>query len=290
MMRYTYYPGCSLEHSSKMYDTSTRAVYETLGAELIELDDWNCCGATSYMSVEEVLSFAISARNLALAEGAGLDLVTPCSGCYVTLGKTNSYFHEFPELKAKLQEILKSVGLKYKGTVRVRHALDPLVNDIGLDAIKAAVKKPLRGLKVAPYYGCQIVRPFTELDDPDDPVMMDNLLHAIGATVTEFEYKTKCCGSSQMGTNADLAYRMVRDILSCAKEGGADMICTTCPLCQMALEGFQKQISKAFNLDLTIPIVYFTQLTAAAFDLPAETIMAKKHIVPFADKLAAVTA
>jgi len=289
-MKYTYYPGCSLEHSAKMYDVSTRAVFESLGAELVELDDWNCCGATAYMSVEEVLSFAISARNLAMAEESGLDLITPCSGCYVTLNKTNTYFLEYPELRAKLEEVLSSVGLQYKGGVNVRHALDPLFNDIGLEAVGAKVSNPLKGLKVAPYYGCQIVRPFTELDDPDNPTMMDHLLETLGATVAPFEFKTRCCGGAQMGTNQDLALRMVRNLLTCAVASGADLICTTCPLCQMNLEAFQADINRKYGLNIRIPIVYFTQLTAAAFGLPEEMILSKKHIIPFGERIAAATA
>jgi heterodisulfide reductase subunit B len=289
-MKYTYYPGCSCEHSSRMYDTSTRAVYEALGAELIELEDWNCCGATAYMSVEEVMSFAISARNLALAEKEGRDLITPCSGCYVTLNKTHTYYNEYPNLREKLTEVLESVGLKYKGKQAVRHALDPLVNDIGLEAIAAKVTKPLKGLKVAPYYGCQIVRPFTDFDDPDDPQLMDRLLETIGATVVPFEFKTRCCSGAQIGTNPDIALRMLRMILACAVASGADLICTTCPLCQMNLEAFQSDVNKRFGLHIKIPVVYFTQLTAAAFGLPDSVILPKMHIIPFADKLAAVTA
>jgi heterodisulfide reductase subunit B len=289
-MKYTYYPGCSCEHSAKMYDTSTRAVYDALGAELIELDDWNCCGATAYMSVEEVMSFAISARNLALAEKEGRDLVTPCSGCYVTLNKTHTYYNEYPELREKLIDVLTAVGLKYKGNQSVRHILDPIVNDIGLEAVAAKVTKPLKGLKVAPYYGCQIVRPFTDFDDPDDPQTMDRLLEAIGATVTPFEFKTRCCSGAQIGTNPDVALRMVRMILACAAAGGADVICTTCPLCQMNLEAFQRDVNKRYKLNIKIPVVYFTQLTAAAFGLPESVILPKKHLVPFAEKLAAVTA
>ncbi len=287
-MKYTYYPGCSCEHSARMYDVSTRAVFEHLGAELIELDDWNCCGATAYMSVEELMSFCISARNLAMAEGLERDMVTPCSGCYVTLNKTHSYYNEYPELREKVDETLDAVGLKYNGTQSVRHALDPLVNDIGLEAIAEKVTRPLKGLKVAPYYGCQIVRPFTDLDDPDYPMMMDRLLETLGATVVAFEYKTKCCGGAQMGTNQDLALRLVRNILLCAQRAGADLICTTCPLCQMNLEAYQGTVNRRFKLDFNIPVVYFTQLTAVAMGLPEKVVMPEKHIVPFKDKLAAV--
>jgi heterodisulfide reductase subunit B len=272
-----------------MYDKSTRAVFESLGAELIELEDWNCCGATAYMSVEELMSICISGRNLALAEGLGRDLITPCSGCYVVLNKAHHYYHEYKELREKMNKVLAEAGLRYRGTQKVRHILDPLVNDIGLEAIADKVQRPLTGLKVAPYYGCQIVRPFTDLDDPFKPVMMDKLLDAIGAEVVPYEYKTRCCGASQMGTNQELAIRMVRLLLENAYYSGADLICTTCPMCQMNLEALQSKIRKINNLDIHIPVVYFTQLTAASMGLPDSVIMANKHFEPFADKLAAIT-
>lgn len=289
-MKYSYYPGCSCEHSSSMYDTSARAVYENLGAELIELEDWNCCGATAYMSVEEALSFCISARNLAIAEGLERDLVTPCSGCYVTVNKAHHYYNEYPDIREKMDKAMAEAGLKYKGKQGIRHLLDPIVNDIGFEAIAEKVSNPLTGLKVAPYYGCQIVRPFTEFDDPDDPQTMDRLLETIGSTVVPFEFKTKCCGGAQMGTNQDLALRMVRNLLMCANVNGADLICTTCPLCQMNLEAFQGTINRKYDLNISMPIVYFTQLMAAAMGLPEKVIQAKKHLVPFNDKLAAAKA
>ncbi|MBA7619817.1 8-methylmenaquinol:fumarate reductase membrane anchor subunit [subsurface metagenome] len=134
-----------------------------LDMELIELDDWNCCGSTPYSSVDELASFCLSARNLALAEKRGLDLVTPCSSCYVTLSQTNSYLKEYPRVRAKVDEALAAGNLEYHGTVRVRHLLDVVANDIGYDEINSKVKRKLSGLKVAPYYGCQVVRPRTKL-------------------------------------------------------------------------------------------------------------------------------
>ena len=289
-MKYSYYPGCSLEHTSSMYDKSARAVFESLGAELIEIDDWNCCGATAYMSVEELLSLSISARNLAIAEGVGLDLVTPCSGCYVTLNKAHHYYLEFPDLKEKMDEALAAAGLRYRGNLKIRHLLDPLINDIGFDKIREAVVKPLKGLKVAPYYGCQIVRPFSEFDDPFHPTLMDDLLDVIGTEVVPFEYKTRCCGGAQMGTNQDLALKMVKDIIECALEGGAEVICTTCPLCQMNLEAYQSKLRKQLDRDFSLPVVYFTQLVAQAMDLPDSIILWKKHLEPIANKLTTIEA
>lgn len=288
-MKYTYYPGCSLEATSRMYDRSARAVFAHLGAELIELEDWNCCGATAYMSVDEMIGIGISARNLALAEPLGRDLVTPCSGCFVTLNKAHHYFLEYPELRATVEKALAEAGLRYTGGTKVRHLLDPLVNDIGLETIRSAVVKPLKGLKVAPYYGCQIVRPFSEMDDPFKPVLMDRLLEALGATPVPFEYKTRCCGGAQMGTNQDLALRLVEILLRTALEAGAEMICTTCPLCQINLEAYQGAIRKRLGMKFSLPVVYFTQLAAVALGLPEAAVMAGSHIEPFAERVSALS-
>ena len=281
-MKYSYYPGCSLEATSVMYDVSTRAVFEALGAELVELEDWNCCGATAYMSVDELLSMSISARNLAIAEKVGLDLITPCSGCYVTLTKTNHYYEDNG---TKVREALSAANMEYNGTVKVRHILDPILNDIGLQKIEANVTKKLKGLKIASYYGCQMVRPFKGFDDIIHPRGMDDLVASLGAEPIDFDFKTKCCGGAQMGTDQDLALSMVESILLCAKDAGAEMIACACPLCQMNLEAYQGKIERKLERELNLPIVYFTQLMAAAFGQPQEFIQERKHIVPFAAKL-----
>lgn len=281
-MKYSYYPGCSLEATSVMYDVSTRAVFEKLGAELKEIEDWNCCGATAYMSVDELMSMSISARNLAIAEKAGLDLITPCSGCYVTLNKTNHYYHDNGK---KVSEALSAAGMEYQGTVNVRHILDPIINDIGLQRIEANVVKKLKGLKVAAYHGCQLVRPFKGFDDCFQPRGMDDILICLGAEPVEFEYKTKCCGGAQMGTDQKLALGMVEGIISCAMDAGADVIACACPLCQMNLEAYQSKLSRMGDKEINIPVIYFTQLMAVAFGLAKETIQERKHIVSFQTKL-----
>lgn len=285
-MKYSYYPGCSLEATSVMYDASTRLVFEKLGAELVELEDWNCCGATAYMSVDELLSMSISARNLAIAEKAGMDLLTPCSGCFVTLNKTNHYFQENGE---KIQDALKAAGMQYKGTVNVRHILDAIINDIGLQKIEANVTRNLERLKVASYYGCQLVRPFKGPEDYFHPRGMDDLIASIGATPVDFDYKTRCCGGAQMGTDQELALGMVDKILRCAVDAEADFIACACPLCQMNLEAYQSKLEKEGNIEYGLPIVYFTQLMATAFGSSLEAIQEKKHIVPFASKLEHLT-
>ncbi len=209
-MEYLYYPGCSLEGSGKPYDESVRAVFRALGVGLEELNDWNCCGATIYMSVDEPTSLAISARNLALAErNEGCHLVAPCSACYTVLLKTNRFLRDSPELKAKVDHILHEVGLRYDLTVTVRHPLDVLINDIGVEAIAGAAARRLEGVLFAPYYGCQIVRPERGFDDPENPTQMDVLFEKLGARAVYFPVRTRCCGGMLMTTSPDVSLELV---------------------------------------------------------------------------------
>ena len=195
MSDYAYYPGCSLETAASPYDKSVREVFKTLGINLHEIEDWNCCGATMYMSVNNTVAYSISARNLAIAQKMGMDVCAPCSSCFTILQKTNRYIDWDPKEREKINQALAAANLTYDKPVAVRHPLDILVNEIGLDALKAKVVNSLAGLKVAPYYGCQIVRPYGYFDDVDDPVTMDKLLQALGAEVTHYPGKVRCCGA-----------------------------------------------------------------------------------------------
>jgi len=268
-MKYTYYPGCSVLATAKHYQESIDAVAGVLGIELEELDDWNCCGATAYMSVKELMSFAISARNLALAEKFHRDLVTPCSACFTVLNKTNQYFAEYPDLRKKLGQTLEAAGLSYSGNIRVRHILDIVVNDVGNEKLASLVTRRLEGLKVAPYYGCQIVRPGTDFDDPDDPQCMDRLIEALGATAVEYSMKAKCCGASLMGTQENLALRLCKNLLLEAERNEADCVITLCPLCQMNLDVYQRKVNRHFGTKFNIPVLYFTQLIGLALGIPS---------------------
>ncbi len=205
-MKYSYFPGCSLKGLGRAYEESLLPVMKHLGVELQELNDWNCCGATAYMAVDETKACVLAARNLALAEMNGNhQLMAPCSACYLVLNKTKHYFHDYPAMRQTVDRALAAVNLHYGGDTPVRHPLDVLVNDVGLEAIKQKVKRPLKGLKIAPYYGCQIVRPYATFDDQYNPVSMDLLLEALGATVLKFPLKTKCCGGSLTGTVPEAA-------------------------------------------------------------------------------------
>jgi heterodisulfide reductase subunit B2 len=268
MTDYAYYPGCSLETAASPYDKSVREVFKTLGIGLHEIEDWNCCGATMYMSVNNTVAFSISARNLAIAEKMGMDVCAPCSSCFTILRKTNRQLtHDAVECE-KINQALGAANLSYAAKTEVRHPIDILVNDIGLDAIKAKIVNSLEGIKVAPYYGCQIVRPYGFFDDIDDPMTMDRLLQALGAQVTDFPGKVRCCGGMLMSTAEDVALKLNLNLLEAAADNGAEMIATACPLCQMNLEAYQDKINRAFGKRFKMPIVYFSHLLGVALGVP----------------------
>ena len=289
-MEYIYYPGCSLESAGKPYDQSLKAVFRALGIGLRELEDWNCCGATMYMSVDEALSMAISARNLALAEQAGFhDLIAPCSACYTVLLKTNRFLKESPELRARSISYWGS-GLKYSLGVKVRHPLDILVNEVGVEAISEAAKQSLAGVAFAPYYGCQIVRPERGFDDREFPTTMDTLFERLGARAVYFPLKTRCCGGMLMTTFPDVCLQLVKDLLECAAENGAQCIVTTCPLCQVNLEAYQQQVNKKFGTSYLIPVMYFTQLLGVALGCSEKDLALDKNLIAWKAPASALAA
>ncbi len=239
MTKYAYYPGCSLHGTCGPYDSSLKKVMAILDAELEELEDWNCCGATMYMSVRETVALSVSARNLALAEKQGGTLIAPCSACYTTLQKTNRYLRDIPKLREQVQGALREAGMSYDLSVTVRHPLDIIVNQIGVEVVARKAKRSLDGLKIAPYYGCQIVRPEPAFDDADWPTSMDDLFNKLGAECVYFPDRVRCCGGMLMTTFPDVGEELTGDILDCARRNGADVVVTTCPLCQMNLEAIQ---------------------------------------------------
>jgi len=279
-MKLSYFPGCSLKGLGRAYEESLLPVMRHLGVELEELDDWNCCGATAYMAVDEGKACVLAARNLALAEKSGrTQLLAPCAACYLVLNKTKHYIHDYPAMKATVDRALAAVDMTYDGNTAVRHPLDLLINDVGLEAIKAKVARPLQGLKVAPYYGCQVVRPYAAFDDQFNPTTMDELLEALGATVVHYPLKTKCCGGSLTGTLPEAGTRMVYILQNEAKKRGADCIATVCPLCQFNLDAYHVQVRKQYG-DVVLPTVYFSQLMGLAFGLPEKRLGLNRAAVP----------
>jgi heterodisulfide reductase subunit B2 len=273
-MTYMYYPGCSLKSTGKPYEESLLAVFRALNVELREIDDWNCCGATAYVSIDEKKAFALASRNLALAEqqhgstnGTPVDLVAPCSACFLVLTKSQKYFQTYPEVREDVTRALAAAELDYKGRTRVRHPLDVMVNDIGLDRIRARATSPMKGIRVVSYYGCQVVRPFATFDDAMYPTSMDRLMTAAGATAVDWPLKTRCCGGSLTGTIPDAGLRLNQHLLVEAARRKADVVVTCCPLCQFNMECFQSQINSQYGENIHLPVMYFTQFLGLAFGL-----------------------
>lgn len=288
-MKFTYYPGCSLKGLGRSYEESFLAVFKALGVEVEELADWNCCGATAYMSVDESKAFTLASRNLALAAQAGRDMVAPCAACYLVMNKAQTYMKRYPQIAARTQGALQRVGLDLQQEVNVRHPLEILVRQVGLDVIREKVKKPLKGLKIAPYYGCQVVRPYATFDDQRNPTTMDDLFRTLGAEVVPYPLKTKCCGGSLTGTIPVVGNRLVYLLLKEAEKRGANVIATLCPLCQFNLEAYQDEVSKAHG-EVTVPIVYFTQLLGLAMGLSPQELGLHRLIVPAGQELTGLMA
>lgn len=267
--KYAYYPGCSLESSAREFDVSTRSVMERLGCELYEVPDWTCCGASAAEAVSELLSLTLPGRNLALAgrDLPDMDFLVPCSACYLNHLKVAMKCGDDPALREKVDEALGSEALRLPETLRVRHLLDVLGNDIGAAEIHKNVERPLEGLKVAPYYGCQILRPYKVFDDPERPRSMNAVLTALGAEVVDWSHAGKCCGASLMATKKEAALPAVRAILAAASK--ADVIATVCPLCQMNLEAHQAAALNGSALKI-VNVLYLTQLMGLAFGFSAK--------------------
>ena len=283
-MKYYLYWGCSLEGSGANYLASIKPVGKALGMEFEEIEDWNCCGASiSYVGANDLSIKVLNARNLALAEAKGrYDIVAPCSSCYIQMIKVNHEIQENEEVRRQVNKVLAEGGLNYKGTIKVRHILDVLYNDVGVETIKAKVAKPLNGLKIAGYVGCQSVRPYGEYDSLERPVVQDRILEALGAVAVPFPKKMRCCGSGIFLTEMEHGFNLVKDILDDAIAHGAQLVSSVCPMCAMNLEVYQSRINKALGTNFDIPIVYLTQLLAVAFgmDLKRDAALASNIIPP----------
>ena len=294
MKKYLFYPGCSLQRNARAYLDSTMAIREDINIVLEEVQDWNCCGATEYKSVYRVPSHALVGRNLALAEQQidGADtLVASCSACYLNLVKTESHMRHDPRLESQVNEALGVGGLHYTpGALEIRHLLDIIFNDVGLDAIREKVVRPLTGLRVAPYYGCMIVRP-----DPDNryghaeyPTAMDDLLKALGAEVIYFPQKTHCCSGHMTQVSPEVAYELIRRLIGAADQYEADMMVTLCPMCQLNLDAYQGDTNRHFKTDYHMPVLYFTQLMGLAFGYGANELGIGKEFVDASEALAKI--
>lgn len=277
-MKFAYYPGCSMEGSGIEYGLSMERTAKILGFELEELEDWNCCGATSGHNTNKLLSLALPARNIAIAEKSGLDMVAPCAACYSRHRHTEHVIHHDPEMKAKIEEVIET---QLTGSSQTLSILDVLANQLGIEKISEKVSKPLTGMKAASYYGCLLVRPVehTGFDDPEDPQSMDKIMQALGAETVDWSFKTECCGAALVTSRPDVGNPMLAKVMQNAKENGAECIVTACPLCMLNLDMRQKSAEKAVKSSFNLPIYYITELLAIACGDDPRTVGVNKHFV-----------
>ncbi|VVB94091.1 CoB--CoM heterodisulfide reductase subunit B [uncultured archaeon] len=275
-MKLAYYPGCTLHGTAREYDASTKAVCKAANVELVEIEDWNCCGALEAIFDKE-LSMGLSARNNMKAQKTGLDLVIPCSICSHNLSRADSAMKNDNVFREKIE---RALGEKYEG-VKIKHLLDVMVNDVGVDALAKKFIKQLKGIKAVPYYGCLLVRPseVSKFDNPENPQSLDNLIKATGAECLPFTQKTRCCGGNLLMSKQDYAFILTKKLFDEAKSAGANCIVVACPMCHMLLDGQQAMVGKAHNAVIDMPVLYFTQLIGLAMGLSEKELELDKNMV-----------
>jgi heterodisulfide reductase subunit B2 len=284
-MKIPYYPGCTLHERARDFDVSARECAKALGVELEELPIWTCCGAVFPLVTDNVMDILAPVRNLEYASRIGDKLVTLCSFCYNVLKRANNVMRDDRDKRDKANLFLRAdteareriesyTRQDYEGQVDVLHYIEMLRDVVGFDKVRSAVKKPLEGLKVAPYYGCMLVRPAKEMkfDDHEQPTIFEDFLEALGCEVVDFPMKTECCGGFQIVRDEDTAIMCSQNVNASAIKAGADIIVTTCPLCRYNLDKKQKEISERVKDWKDIPVIYFTQLLGLALGID------KKHI------------
>jgi heterodisulfide reductase subunit B len=272
-MRIPYYPGCTVKTTAKNLEESALASAAALGIELEELERWNCCGVVASLAGDNLMEQLAPIRNLIRVQEQGADrVVTMCSLCYGTLKAANALFRRDEEKREKINQFMYEEP-DYEGGVEVLHLLEVLRDEIGFDTIAARVGEGLAGLRIAPYYGCLLLRPRElGLDDPEDPHILEDLMESVGADVIVDPYRTECCGSYQTVGNIDLVAERTRRIVGSAVRRGADIIVTSCPVCHFNLDRRQRDVLRIDREFSGLPVLYFTQVLAFALDLP-ESVM-----------------
>jgi heterodisulfide reductase subunit B2 len=265
-VKYAYYPGCSSHSTAKDMHESCVTVAKALGIELEEIKGWSCCGATAAHNTSRLLADSLPSANLVLAKEMGLDMVVTCAACYSRMKAAN---YEIKNSEAMRKQVAEATGKDYDGSVKVRHFIEVLLEDVGLKKLQKSFKKSLNDLKVASYYGCYLVRPHevTGFDDPENPTTMDRLVESMGGINLDWPHKVECCGGGLNLTRTDVVVELSRSIIDVAKESGADCIAVACPMCQASLDLRQKDMEKKTGQKYEMPVLYITQMVGLCMGL-----------------------
>ncbi|NTW93186.1 MAG: succinate dehydrogenase [Chlorobiaceae bacterium] len=281
MKRYAYYLSCINESMTKEVDRSIDLWQNDLGIEFVKLHESTCCGGSNLDYVSPKHFALVNGRNIALAEKLGLDLVVSCNTCLMTIRTAKKKLDETPELKKEVNELLKKEGLEYKGTANVRHLLWVLAEDVGFEAIRQKVRVPLKNYRIAPFYGCHILRPSMVLgkDDPLEPSTLDMMIEALGGTPLPYEHKNRCCGFHTLLVAEEESLNVAAEALEEAIEIKADFIVTPCPLCHTVLDGYQAKALRQANVNSSIPVFHLSEMVGLALGYTEKQLGIKRHIV-----------
>lgn len=281
-LRYALFPGCAAKGATPELYQSTMAIIGRLGIEVVELAAASCCGAGVVTEADPDVALALNARTFAQAEQLGLDVMTICGTCQGVMGPANKRLKSDPALLDRINKLLAQDGMAYRGTVQVKHLLWIVVREVGLPRLSQEVRIPLREFRIAPFYGCYILRPSWDLgfDDPENPRSLEKVIKAVGAEPVAYAGRTKCCGFPIILEKEAIAVAMAGTNMKEAKDEGADFMVTPCPLCHMSLDIYQDRAGKAVNANLQLPILHLPQLLGLAMGVPAKDLGVSRHLVP----------
>ena len=281
-MKYALYPGCAAQGATPELYQSAMAVIGKLGIEVVELKAASCCGAGVVAEANPEAALALNARTFAQAEKLGLDVMTICGTCQGVMSAANKQLTREPALLDRVNRLLEPEGLAYRGTVQVKHLLWIIVREVGLQELRRHVRVPFKDFRVAPFYGCYILRPSWDLgfDDPENPTSLEKVIRAVGGESVTYAGRTKCCGFPIILEKEPVAIAMAGANMKEARDEGADFMVTPCPLCHMSLDIYQERAGKAVGTRLDLPILHLPQLIGLAMGIPVKELGLARHLIP----------
>ena len=281
-MKYALYPGCAAKGATPELYRSTMAIIGRLGIEVVELEAASCCGAGVVGEVDPDVALALNARTFAQAEQLGLDIMTICGTCQGVMGTANNRLKSEPGVLDRINQVLSRDGISYGGRVQVKHLLWIVVRELGLHRLRKEVRVPMENFRIAPFYGCYILRPSWDLgfDDPENPTSLEKVIRSVGGEPVRYMGRTKCCGFPIIMEKEAIALAMAGTHMKEAKEEGADFMVTPCPLCHMSLDVYQERAGRVVNRQLNLPILHLPQLIGLAMGIPPKDLGLSHHLIP----------
>src|SRR6058998_516705 len=281
-LKYALYPGCAAKGATPELYQSTMAIIGRLGIEVVELTAASCCGAGVVAEADPDVALALNARTFAQAEELGLDVMTICGTCQGVMGAANKRLKTEPGLLERINQVLTRDGITYRGTIQVKHLLWIVVREVGLHRLAEQIRIPMSDFRIAPFYGCYILRPSWDLgfDDPENPTSLEKVIRAVGAEPVDYGGKIKCCGFPIILEKEDIALAMNGTNLKEAKDAGADAMVTPCPLCHMSLDIYQERAARKVETNLNLPVLHLPQMLGLAMGVQAKDLGVERHLVP----------